>query len=81
MQRIQCRAAIVDVLLDAFQRQPKNGPGDILQPVSDGVFLSSIVPGRRPRKKLMSQIVIVLGVIAVWILLQAYILPKLGIST
>ena len=29
----------------------------------------------------MSELVILLAVVGVWILLQAYILPKLGIST
>jgi hypothetical protein len=29
----------------------------------------------------MSEILIFLGFIGVWILLQAYILPKLGVST
>ena len=29
----------------------------------------------------MSEIVILLAVVGVWILLQAYILPKLGVST
>ncbi len=29
----------------------------------------------------MKEILILLGVVGVWILLQAYILPKLGIST
>ncbi len=31
--------------------------------------------------KKMKEILILLGVVGVWILLQAYILPKLGIST
>jgi len=30
---------------------------------------------------LMKEIVILLAVVGVWVLLQAYILPKLGIST
>ena len=29
----------------------------------------------------MKEILIVLGVMGVWILLQAYILPKMGVST
>jgi hypothetical protein len=29
----------------------------------------------------MKEILIVLGIVGVWFLLQAYILPKLGIST
>jgi hypothetical protein len=29
----------------------------------------------------MSELVILLAVVGVWILLQAYILPKLGVST
>ena len=29
----------------------------------------------------MKEILILMGVVGVWILLQAYILPKLGIST
>jgi hypothetical protein len=29
----------------------------------------------------MKDIIIVLGIVGVWILLQVYILPKLGIST
>lgn len=29
----------------------------------------------------MSDIIIVLGIFAVWFVLQAYILPKLGITT
>ena len=31
--------------------------------------------------KKMKEILIVLAVVGVWILLQAYILPKLGVST
>jgi hypothetical protein len=29
----------------------------------------------------MKELLIMLGIVGVWILLQAYILPKLGIST
>jgi hypothetical protein len=29
----------------------------------------------------MKELIIMLGIVGVWILLQAYILPKLGIST
>jgi hypothetical protein len=29
----------------------------------------------------MTELLILLGVIAVWIFLQAYLLPKLGVST
>jgi hypothetical protein len=29
----------------------------------------------------MKDIIIMLGILAVWFLLQAYILPKLGVST
>jgi hypothetical protein len=33
------------------------------------------------RRKPMKDLLIVLGIVGVWFLLQAYILPKLGIST
>ena len=33
------------------------------------------------RSMIMKEILIMLGIAGIWILLQAYILPKLGIST
>ena len=33
------------------------------------------------RSKIMKDLFIMLGIAGIWILLQAYILPKLGIST
>jgi hypothetical protein len=33
------------------------------------------------REYIMKDIIIILGILAVWFLLQAYILPKLGVST
>lgn len=38
-------------------------------------------PGRRLGEKKMSSIWIIIGFFVFWILLQVYILPKLGIST
>ena len=35
------------------------------------------VAGRKP----MKEILIMLAIVGIWILLQAYILPKLGVST
>ena len=33
------------------------------------------------RSTIMKELIIMLGIAGIWILLQAYILPKLGIST
>jgi len=33
------------------------------------------------KEKGMSEILVILAVVAVWVLLQAYVLPKFGIST
>ena len=38
-------------------------------------------PGRRLGEKKMSSAWIIIGVFVFWLLLQLYILPKLGIST
>jgi hypothetical protein len=34
-----------------------------------------------PHEVAMTELLILLGVIAVWIFLQAYLLPKFGVST
>jgi hypothetical protein len=44
-------------------------------------FLSISHFSGRLKEKGMSEIVILVGVFVVWLLLQAYVLPKLGIST
>ena len=33
------------------------------------------------RSMIMKELIIMLGIVGIWILLQAYILPKLGIPT
>jgi hypothetical protein len=46
-----------------------------------GVLLSVKRLSRGLGRSKMSHVLIFLGVVVVWLLLQAYILPKLGIST
>jgi hypothetical protein len=44
-------------------------------------FVNSLGINGVAGRKVMKEIVIMLAIVGIWILLQAYILPKLGVST
>ena len=67
-----------------FKRRRDEG-GDFyfifMRPVVERLFLSVNNFSRWLKGSRMSEILIVLGIILVWFLLQVYVLPKFGIST
>ena len=44
-------------------------------------FVGSVWIDEAAGRKSMKEILIMLAIVGIWILLQAYILPKLGVST
>ena len=88
----QSRALAVSILGRPVVRQRNAFSRDVLRAILRTFFLSPIVIGRRPtqkniavhnmnKEKGMFELLVLLAVVAVWVLLQAYVLPKFGIST
>ena len=81
MRFSEARTAAVSLF---FKRRRDEG-GDVhvifMRPVVKRLFLSMNNFSRWLKGSRMSDILIVLGIVLVWFLLQVYVLPKFGIST
>jgi hypothetical protein len=81
MRGLEARATAVSLFFQHELQRCRVLSVILVRHTVSGIFVSVSYLSRGLWRKKMSNILILLGVVFVWVLLQVYILPKLGIST
>jgi hypothetical protein len=81
MQGLQAGTPAVHIFFEHDRYKVRNVCVILMRQVFQGLLMSLNNFSRWLERNRMSEILIILAIFLVWFLLQAYILPKLGIST